>query len=124
VALRLVKSAKVTEQEEPAPERFKQQKRPDEHQFRLQVDRQTKSSYALRSGRNSRPGDQEESSDRSRCCLRRCGRSQQDYRIGLTPTCAGKLLRGAILVITEQQPVCTEKWRPSPQGHVELMTEK
>jgi hypothetical protein len=46
VALRLVKSAKVTEQEEPAPERFKQHKRPKEHQFLLQVDRQTKSSYA------------------------------------------------------------------------------
>jgi hypothetical protein len=46
VALRVVRSAKVTEQGEPAPERFKQHKRPDEHQFRLQVDRQTKSSYA------------------------------------------------------------------------------
>jgi hypothetical protein len=45
VALRLVKSAKATEQE-AAPERFKQHKRLDEHQFRLQVDRQTKSSYA------------------------------------------------------------------------------
>ena len=38
---------KVTEPEEPAPapEQFGQRKRPDTGQFRLQVDRQTKSTY-------------------------------------------------------------------------------
>ncbi len=43
---RPTKSTKVSEQEEPAQERFSQRKRPDDGQFRLQVDRQTKSSYA------------------------------------------------------------------------------
>ena len=39
---------KVTEPDEqiPAPEQFGQRKRPDAGQFRLQVDRQTKSTYA------------------------------------------------------------------------------
>ena len=46
MALRPARSAQVTEPEEPVAERFKQHKRPDEQQFRLQVDRQTKSSYA------------------------------------------------------------------------------
>ncbi len=38
---------KVTEPEEqmPAPEQFGQRKRPDVGQYRLQVDRQTKSTY-------------------------------------------------------------------------------
>ena len=34
--------------EEPAPEFFGQRKRPENGQFRLQVDRQTKGSYATR----------------------------------------------------------------------------
>jgi len=39
---------KVTEPEEqmPTPEQFGQRKRPDVGQYRLQVDRQTKSTYA------------------------------------------------------------------------------
>jgi len=39
-------SIKASEQEEPAQELFSQRKRPASGQFRLQVDRQTKSSYA------------------------------------------------------------------------------
>ena len=34
--------------EEPAPEFFEQRKRPENGQFRLQVDRQTKASYTTR----------------------------------------------------------------------------
>jgi hypothetical protein len=36
------------EREEPAPESFGQRKRPENGQFRLQVDRQIKASYATR----------------------------------------------------------------------------
>jgi hypothetical protein len=36
------------EREEPAPEFFGQRKRPENGQFRLKVDRQTKASYATR----------------------------------------------------------------------------
>ncbi len=36
------------DQEEPAPEFFGQRKRPENGQFRLQVDRQTKASYTTR----------------------------------------------------------------------------
>jgi hypothetical protein len=36
------------EHEEPAPESFGQRKRPENGQFRLQVDRQTKASYTTR----------------------------------------------------------------------------
>jgi len=37
---------RVADPEQPAPEQFQQRKRPEQGQFRLQVDRQTKSSYA------------------------------------------------------------------------------
>jgi hypothetical protein len=37
---------KKIDQEEPAPEQFTQRRRPELGQFRLQVDRQTKGSYA------------------------------------------------------------------------------
>lgn len=36
----------VREAEQPTPEAFSQRKQPEQGQFRLQVDRQTKSSYA------------------------------------------------------------------------------
>jgi hypothetical protein len=36
---------RVPETEQPTPEQFKQRKRPEQGQFRLQVDRQTKGSY-------------------------------------------------------------------------------
>jgi hypothetical protein len=36
----------VREAEQPTPESFSQRKQPEQGQFRLQVDRQTKSSYA------------------------------------------------------------------------------
>jgi hypothetical protein len=38
----------VPDHEEPAPESFGQRKRPENGQFRLQVDRQTKASYTTR----------------------------------------------------------------------------
>lgn len=46
MASRPTKTSKVSEQEEPAREQFSQRKRIEEGQFRLKVDRQTKSSYA------------------------------------------------------------------------------
>ena len=41
------------EHEEPAPESFGQRKRPENGQFRLQVDRQTKGSYTTREAAES-----------------------------------------------------------------------
>jgi hypothetical protein len=47
MAARVVAKTKTTaDQEEAAPEPFGQRKRPETGQFRLQVDRQTKASYA------------------------------------------------------------------------------
>ncbi len=37
---------RVADADQPAPEEFRQRKRPEQGQFRLQVDRQTKASFA------------------------------------------------------------------------------
>ena len=46
MALRSKMMAKEPDQEEPAQELFSQRRKPDLGQFRLQVDRQTKASFA------------------------------------------------------------------------------
>ena len=46
MALRSKMLSKEPELEEPAEERFSQRRKPDIGQFRLQVDRQTKASFA------------------------------------------------------------------------------
>jgi hypothetical protein len=46
MALRSKMLTKETEQEEPAQEPLSQRRKPDVGQFRLQVDRQTKASFA------------------------------------------------------------------------------
>ena len=48
VELRTKRPTVAPKHEEPAPEFFRQRKRPENGQFRLQVDRQTKASYATR----------------------------------------------------------------------------
>jgi hypothetical protein len=46
MATRMTKTINMPETPQSAPEQFDQRKRPDLGQFRLQVDRQTKASYA------------------------------------------------------------------------------
>ena len=70
--------------EEPIPEPVTQRKRADGGRFRLQVDRQTKASYATyEAAEKAGTGNQERASDPSSRGLRRRREREQDYRIAV-----------------------------------------